>query len=73
MISRPVIFFLILLVAAINGCSSVPDRSPVEQQDFSQVVDEVQPAVVTIRTFDVQTRNDTDRGGRGRLVRHSSF
>ena len=40
------------VLAALAGCAAAPSRPAVEPQLISRVVDRVQPAVVTIRTFD---------------------
>ena len=54
MTPRPGTFFLILLAVAIAGCAGAPPKSSDEQQIISRMVEDVQPAVVTIRTFDAQ-------------------
>ena len=56
MTPKPLPFFFVLLVVAISGCAGTPSPSPGEQQIFSRVVEDVQPAVVTIRTFDAQMK-----------------
>ncbi len=49
---RVKILRLLLLLAVIWGCATAQPDPPGELQILSQVVEDVQPAVVTIRTFD---------------------
>ncbi|MDJ0666791.1 MAG: tetratricopeptide repeat protein [Desulfobacterales bacterium] len=51
---RQVPFLFILLIVAVTGCAGKPPPSSGEPQIFSRVVEDIQPAVVTIRTFDAQ-------------------
>ena len=45
-----------IVMAAVAGCSTGQPRPNVELQPVSRVVSEVQPAVVTIRTFDADRK-----------------
>lgn len=52
MLGTRISILLILLAAAIPGCTSTQHRPSGEQPVFSRLVEDVQPAVVTLRTFD---------------------
>jgi tetratricopeptide (TPR) repeat protein len=44
------------LLAVCIGCAAGPSSAPETSTPFARLVDKVQPAVVTIRTFDAQTK-----------------
>ena len=59
MMMKRVQILLVLMAAALAGCASGNSQPAGELQIIGQVVEDVQPAVVTIRTFDPEMNATT--------------